>query len=51
MSYAPIDPTNAVILFANLQTGIVERSASNDVARLELIDLRAFVNWSLLFGS
>jgi nicotinamidase-related amidase len=36
MSYAPLDPKRAVILFADLQAGIIERSATNDVARLRL---------------
>ena len=34
MSYAPLDPASTVILFADLQSGIIERSATNDVTRL-----------------
>jgi hypothetical protein len=29
MSYAPLDPKSAVVLFADLQAGIVELSATN----------------------
>jgi nicotinamidase-related amidase len=34
MSYFPLDPTNAVILFADLQAGILELSGTHDPARL-----------------
>jgi nicotinamidase-related amidase len=34
MSYTPLDPNDTVILFADLQEGIIERSATNDLARL-----------------
>jgi isochorismate hydrolase len=34
MRYAPIDPKNAVILFADLQAGIIELTATNDLTRL-----------------
>lgn len=34
MSYAPLDPKEAVILFADLQAGILERATTNDPARL-----------------
>lgn len=34
MSYAPLDPSNIVILFADLQAGIIERAATNELARL-----------------
>jgi nicotinamidase-related amidase len=34
MSYAPLDPKTAMVLFADLQTGIVELSATNEVAHL-----------------
>lgn len=34
MSYAPLDFRDAVILFADLQEGIIERSATNDLAHL-----------------
>jgi nicotinamidase-related amidase len=34
MSYAPIDPVNAVVLFADLQAGIIERTRTNELARL-----------------
>jgi nicotinamidase-related amidase len=34
MTYAPLDPKNAVVLFADLQAGIIELSATNELARL-----------------
>jgi len=34
MNYAPVDPADIVVLFADLQAGIIERAATNDVARL-----------------
>ena len=34
MSYAPLDPADAVVLFADLQEGIIELSATNDLGRL-----------------
>jgi nicotinamidase-related amidase len=34
MSYAPLKPEDAVILFADLQAGIVERTATIELARL-----------------
>jgi len=34
MNYAPLDPTNAVILFADLQGGIIERTRTNELASL-----------------
>jgi nicotinamidase-related amidase len=34
MSYAPLDPNATVILFADLQAGILERAATNDLPRL-----------------
>jgi nicotinamidase-related amidase len=34
MSYAPLDPKNAVVLFADLQAGIIELSATWEIARL-----------------
>ena len=34
MSYAPLDPSATVILFADLQVGIIERAATNDLAHL-----------------
>jgi nicotinamidase-related amidase len=34
MSYAPLDPKQAVVLFADLQHGILELSATHDPARL-----------------
>jgi nicotinamidase-related amidase len=34
MSYAPLDPSASVVLFADLQAGIVERTATNELARL-----------------
>jgi len=34
MSYAPLDPKNSVILFADLQEGIIELAATNELARL-----------------
>ena len=36
MSYAPIDPVNAVVLFADLQAGIIERTRTNELPRLRL---------------
>ena len=34
MSYAPLDPNSAVILFADLQAGIIELTATNELPRL-----------------
>lgn len=34
MSYAPLDPGKAIVLFCDLQAGIIELSATNDVPRL-----------------
>lgn len=34
MSYTPLDPTNAVVLFADLQAGIIELTATNELTRL-----------------
>jgi len=34
MNYTPLDPTNAVILFADLQEGIIELAATNALAHL-----------------
>ena len=34
MNYGPVDPADIVVLFADLQAGIIERAATNDVARL-----------------
>jgi nicotinamidase-related amidase len=34
MTYVPIDPAKAVVLFADLQAGIIERTATNELARL-----------------
>lgn len=34
MNYAPLDPASTVVLFADLQAGIIERSGTNDLARL-----------------
>jgi nicotinamidase-related amidase len=34
MRYVPVDPSEAVILFADLQAGIIERSATNAPAHL-----------------
>jgi nicotinamidase-related amidase len=34
MTYAPIDPASTIVLFADLQAGIIERSATNDLAHL-----------------
>lgn len=34
MSYTPLDPSNTVILFADLQAGIIERSVTNELAGL-----------------
>jgi len=34
MTYAPLDPKTVVVLFADLQAGIVELAATNDIVRL-----------------
>lgn len=34
MSYAPLNPNDAIVLFADLQEGIIERAATVDLARL-----------------
>ncbi len=34
MSYTPLEPGRTAILFADLQAGIIERSATNDVSHL-----------------
>lgn len=34
MNYGPVDPADIVVLFADLQAGIIERAATNDAARL-----------------
>ena len=34
MNYGPVDPADIVVLFADLQAGIIERASTNDVARL-----------------
>ena len=34
MTYTPLDPSKAMILFADLQTGIIELSTTNDLGRL-----------------
>ena len=34
MSYKPLDPSETVVLFADLQAGIVERATTNELARL-----------------
>jgi len=34
MSYAPLDPSQTVVLFADLQAGIIELSATNEITRL-----------------
>jgi nicotinamidase-related amidase len=34
MSYAPLDPAHTVVLFADLQAGIIERTVTNDLAHL-----------------
>ena len=34
MSYAPLDPMQTVVLFADLQAGIIELAATNELARL-----------------
>lgn len=34
MTYVPLDPDHTLILFADLQTGIIELTATNDPARL-----------------
>ena len=49
MSYAPIDPATAVVLFADLQAGIIERSATNEVARLRR-SVRALAKLAHIFA-
>jgi len=34
MGYTPLDPKDAVVLFADLQAEIIERTATNDLPRL-----------------
>jgi nicotinamidase-related amidase len=34
MTYAPLDPKNTVVLFADLQAGIIELTATNELTRL-----------------
>jgi len=34
MNYRPVDPADIVVLFADLQAGIMERAATNDAVRL-----------------
>jgi nicotinamidase-related amidase len=34
MTYTPLKPSDALVLFADLQEGIIERSATNDLAHL-----------------
>ena len=34
MSYAPLNPEETVILFADLQAGIIERGVTNELSRL-----------------
>ncbi len=34
MHYTPLDPENAVVLFADLQAGIIELGATNELSRL-----------------
>jgi nicotinamidase-related amidase len=34
MTYAPLDPANTAVLFADLQAGIIERATTNEVVRL-----------------
>jgi nicotinamidase-related amidase len=34
MSYTPLDPDNAAVLFADLQAGIIERSFTNELSHL-----------------
>ena len=34
MTYAPLEPKNAVVLFADLQAGIIELGATNELGRL-----------------
>ncbi len=49
MSYAAIDPDDTVVLFADLQAGIIERSATQDVARLRRA-VAALAQLARLFG-
>jgi len=61
MSYAPLDPANTVVLFADLQAGIIELSATNELTRLRrsvsalaklarLFDIPAIVTTALAQG-
>jgi hypothetical protein len=34
VNYAPLDPSTTVILFADLQAGIIELAATNELSRL-----------------
>lgn len=34
MSYAPLDPANTMVLFADLQAGIIERARTNELEKL-----------------
>lgn len=48
MNYAPLNPEKAVILFADLQAGIIERSSTNEPARLRR-SVSAFAKLARLF--
>jgi nicotinamidase-related amidase len=49
MTYAPLDPANTVVLFADLQQGIIELSATNEVTRLRRA-VGALAKLAKLFG-
>ena len=48
MSYAPLDPSATVVLFADLQAGIIERATTNDLTRLRRA-ISALVKLAKLF--
>lgn len=49
MNYAPLDPANAAILFADLQAGIIERTRTNELAQLRRA-VSALAKLAQLFG-
>jgi nicotinamidase-related amidase len=49
MNHAPLDPNDAIVLFADLQEGIIERAATNDLARLRRA-VAAVAKLAALFG-
>ncbi len=49
MTYAPVDPARTAILFADLQEGIIERSATNPLEHLRA-SVSALAQLARLFG-